>query len=288
MYFISFIYSFDTDRTGTRNHAPSGDFSIVYTIPIGMIGFPMNDAYSRDEVPVRCLPVFVIAWVVVLVIITAILYGIGDLPSQALGHLPTISYTAIGFPADRIFAIGLGVLSFLVVSVCLIESDVLHFWSAPVLGNLLFYVSLGTATLLFLTGQFNLGEIPIVHNLVAFFAFSSVVVLNMFSVIGEISTDHERLTTVKLSCIAVPVCNLFGLAFIAQCEKSSVQFDLLGVCEYVVVIGACIGTALWYFNFRGIQVLFCVELPRNEEREASDLPQGLMETEPEGPNRRDV
>jgi hypothetical protein len=232
--------------------------------------------YSRDEVPIRCLPILVISWVVVLVLLTGILYATGDDSADALGHIPTISYTAIGFPANRFFAVGLAILSLFVIAVCFIESDILHFWGASISSKLIFYTSCVTSILLFLTGQFNLGEIPFVHNIISFFAFSSVVVLNLFSVIGEINTDHEKLTALKLSCISVPVCNLVGLACLAQTDPTPLQFDLLGICEYIVVIGACIGTALYHFNFRGVQVLFCVELPRSEQPGSADLPAGLI------------
>jgi hypothetical protein len=119
------------------------------------------------------------------------------------------------------------------------------------------------------------------HNFISWFAFCSVIVLNALSVIGEILCDQESLTTLKLCCIAVPTCNLIGLAFLSRVAPTALQFDLLAVCEYVVVIGACIGTALYSVNFRGIQVLLCIELPHEGQPQMDDLPAGLIQAEGE-------
>jgi uncharacterized membrane protein YiaA len=240
----------------------------------------MSDlSYSKDEIPVRYLPVLLITWVVTLIIVTGVLYATDSDPTPSPGQFPTISYTAMGFPANRLFAVGLAIISFLIVPIGIIESDVFHFWNAPIIGNLILYTSFITSILLFLIGQFNLAEIPLAHNLISWFGFCFVIVLNLLSVIGEIRTDQEKLTGVKLSCITVPICNLIGLAFISQIEENELRFNLLGVFEYVVVIGACVGTALYYFNFRRIQVLISVEMPREDRPDLEDLPKDLIEGE---------
>jgi hypothetical protein len=154
-------------------------------------------------------------------------------------------------------------------------SPTFFFWNAPIIGKLILYLSFVSSLLLFLIGQFNLGEIPVAHNLIAWFGFCRVVILNLLSVIGEIICGQEKWTALKLSCVAVPLCNLVGLAFISRVETTALQFNLLGAFEYIVVIGGCIGTALYYFNFQRIQVLFCVEIPSEDVPETDDLPKNI-------------
>jgi hypothetical protein len=67
---------------------------------------------SKDEIPARYLPILIIVWIAILVISIGILYATRDSEDSAPGQFPTISYTAINFPANRIFAIGLAVECF--------------------------------------------------------------------------------------------------------------------------------------------------------------------------------
>jgi hypothetical protein len=119
------------------------------------------------------------------------------------------------------------------------------------------------------------------HKLIAWCAFCSLLVLNLLSVIGEIRTDQEKLTAVKLSIVAVSGWNLFGLAAISRVDVNELQFNLLGIFEYVVLIGVVVGTALYYFNFRKFKVLFCVEMPEEDETEKMERAESLIEGEVE-------
>jgi hypothetical protein len=217
---------------------------------------------SRDEIPVLWLPFLIIAFVFVLVIVTALFYAFGD--SHAPGPCPTLSYAAMGFPANRFFAVGLALLSFLLIILCIFESDVFRLWDSPMVSNLIFYTSCATGTLFFLTGQINLGEIPDVHSLLSFFAFVTLLVVNLLSVIGEIRTDKERLTGVKLCCIIVPMWNLIGLAVASRLDETALQFAIFGIFEYIVVLGGCVGVALYFLNLRNVQVVLCVEMPPDD------------------------
>jgi hypothetical protein len=238
-----------------------------------------EDAFSRDELPVRYLPFLVVGLVGVVVAITAVLYAFSD--NSAPGPCPTISYTAIGFPANRFFAVGLALTSVLIVSLCFIQADVFRLIEAPVIANLIMYTSFLSGVLFFLTGQFNLGEMPVVHSMIAFFAFFSVIILNLYSLIGEIRTGKERLTAVKLSCVVVPIWNLVGLALLGQMEVTPVQFAIFGIFEYVVVLGGSIGAGLYFFDLRGVHVFFCVEMPQErasgEEPEFSEMHRRTLE-----------
>jgi hypothetical membrane protein len=192
-----------------------------------------------------------------VIAVVVILYARGH--PAPLGHFPTISVAASAWPGDRLFAIGLGVTSVLLFANFCVVADQFALANSIALSHTIRVLSLISSVLLAPVGLFNMQD-SIAHNTISFVAFLIMIAAMAAMIVGEVRTQREKFTSLKLICISIAFWNLLGMAALASVEETPIRFSLLGVFEYFVLIGTAVVVGLLYNNFRQLQVIFCVDL----------------------------
>jgi hypothetical membrane protein len=231
---------------------------------------PVEEEQHSSRVPLS-LNWFPIASIVVIfgvIAVVVVLYA-RDPPVQP-GLFPTISITATLWPGDRLFAIGLGVAAILLFVNFSIVADQFQLANSTGLSRTILVLSLISSILLALVGLFNMQDSLTAHNTISFVAFLILIAAMAVMVVGEIRIQREKFTSLKLSCIAIAFWNLLGMAALTRVEETPIRFSLLGICEYLVLLGTVVVIGLFYHTFRQVQVIFSVELGEQTAETTTD------------------
>jgi hypothetical membrane protein len=86
-------------------------------------------------------------------------------------------------------------------------------------------LSLISSVLFAPVGPFNMQD-TLAHSTISFVPF---LIMIAAMVVGEIQTQREKFTSLKLICIAVTFWNLFGMAALVRVKETSIRFSLLGI-----------------------------------------------------------
>jgi len=226
----------------------------------------------RVHLEVTWFPILPVALLGLDILVVVILYATGS-PSHP-GIFPTVSYTAIPWPGNRIFAIGMGIAGVLIMAIFVVVSSQFQLGNAVVIGKALLYVSLVCGVLFALTGLFNLGEVGMLHSGTALALFLSLIAVNLLTAIGEIRINQRKFTVWKLIGPVICFCLLIAMVVLKQIKESAIQFSFLGFCEYIVLIIVSTALCLCYHNFKQLQIIFCVEMPADPSAGSSSVALG--------------
>ena len=217
---------------------------------------------SIQWIPVSAVGVFLI------MVITMTIFYVND-DTFDFPALPTVSVLGEIWPNHRIFAVCLGVISCILCSMGLFLADYMTQNHGSITGGI-FPFSLFTGFMLTLTGIFNFGEFPQIHNVVAAVAFVSLLVMTIWVLVDDKRTQSG--SYIGIRTVGVVVGGLATGCMIlntALGSKTTFRTSLTAIFEYILL--ACIVSLMgaFYFPFK---TLDCnLEFDASESMRSNDL-----------------
>jgi hypothetical protein len=223
---------------------------------ISIVGLKKFKRPVMTEVEIFWLPVVAVCFAQLLSAGLVILYWAQG--HYEAGRFPTVSYSAMWFPGNRIIAVGLGLICVFIITVARGVTDSFQLRGHR-LARPIFILSIFCGAMFLVTGSVNFGEVPDVHNPVASLSFFSLIILDLLVVIAEVQLGIGKCVGVQIFCVVMSFASMAAGMTVGQLKRTDLTWSLIGVFEFGVIAFATFALLFAYHLLKTVRITLVLE-----------------------------
>lgn len=215
----------------------------------------LNNQYKIVKFSAPLLPIITIVVIFFTLLLNYVLYCIQG--RFSISSLPTFSETAMFYPMSKIFAVGVSGFAFLFFFDGELFCDYMSLNNYPKSKFMRFFPPI-VSILFTITCCVNKSEHPNIHGCFSCISFFTLLIFAIWTFYALKKQNILRNKILRFSLIIIGIISTIGIIVTAPLTKFQYISIIQAVIEYVMVLALLIFFGLWFFDFKRIEIDFCV------------------------------